>query len=246
MRLLPPGLILGLLALPISRSGDPPVTLPAFPAPDGGVLFEPPIPLPWDSLVPGPLRQPALEADSARRLDLFAQRDDFGATEVSFPLPLPAQLADRRYYLIDSTGAYETRPTGLRGTVRIEWRGAGAAVQAVRAFGQLHAAARFPGSQGFILVTNEPVTLQTGASHLSSDALLAPSGGTYPHQGTPFWRVLRQQLVRQTAPAPHQWVWVQWVADTAMVEAGCTQRFALFDLNPAPLLVASLDNGCDV
>jgi hypothetical protein len=246
MRFLLSALILGVLSLPITRPGDPPTIFPASSAPGGGVLFDSPMPVPWDSLVPASLRQPALEADSSRRLALFAQHDEFGGTEVTFPLPLPALLAGRRYYLIDSTGAYETRPTDLQGTVRIRWVGAGATVESVGAFGKVHAAARFPGSQGFVVVTGEPMRLQTEPSHFSSDALLAPGGGTYPHRGTSFWQVLQQQLVRETAPTPHQWVWVQWAPDSAMLEAGCSERFALFDLTPAPVLAASLDDGCDV
>ncbi len=237
--------VFGLLALPAAGSAQTAITLPAYRASDGGVLFDSPIRVAWDSLVPVDLQAPALDADSARRRRLFAQRGMFG-TEVTFPVPLPAEVQARRYYLMDSTGVSEVRPTGLRGTVRLIWARAGPRIDARRTFGQVHASAPVPGSQGFVLVTTQPVTLEVDSSSYTSDALLAPRGEAYPHQGTMFWRIARQYVVRQTAPTRQQWTWVHWMSDTANVEGGCSHRFALFHWDPAPVMVASLSAGCDV
>jgi hypothetical protein len=116
----------------------------------------------------------------------------------------------------------------------------------VEAYGQLLALAP-PGSNGgFILSAGGRVTLLVEPSQLSADRLLAPRSGTYQHQGSPFWEIIRQYRVRQTVPAPDSWVWVQWRADTALVEAGCTLRFSLFHLDPDPVQLATTDTGCDV
>jgi len=239
-------LVVGLLALPAAGSAQTAVTMTAYRSPGGGVLFSPPTPIAWDSLVPADLRPPALEADSVRRRRLFAQRGPNGSTEVTFLVPLPAELQARHYYLMDSTDVYETRPTGLRGVLRIDWRRSAAQIVARRTYGYVHATARVPGSQGFVLVTAQPATLEVDSSHYSSDALLAPRGGTYPYQGTPFWRIAGQYLVRQTAPSAQQWAWIHWAPDSANVEGGCTSRFALFKWDPDPVLVGSLADGCDV
>ena len=245
MRPIRSAVILGLLALPAAGSAQTALTLPAYRAPDNGVLFDSPIPITWDSLVPADLRQPALDADSARRRQLFAQQGMFG-TEVTFPVPLPPALQARRYYLMDSTGVSEVRPSGLMGTVRLIWARAGPRIVARRTFGQVHASVPVSGSQGFVLVTTQPLTLEVDSSSYTSDALLAPRGEAYPHQGTTFWSIAAQYAVRQTAPTRRQWAWVQWMPDTANVEGGCSHRFALFHWDPEPVMVASLSAGCDV
>jgi hypothetical protein len=164
---------------------------------------------------------------------------------VAFDLPLPYDLERRAYHLLDSTGVSEVHPSALRGMARIYWSDS-AQVRTVEAYGQLPAPAP-PGSNGgFILGTGGPVTLLVEPSQLSADGLLAPHGGTYHHQGTPFWEIIRQYRVRQSAPASDSWVWVQRRADTALVEAGCTLRFSLFHLEPDPVRLATTDTGCDV
>jgi hypothetical protein len=220
-----------------------PVIVSAYRSPDR-ILFESPISLNWDSLLPGNLRQPALAADSERRRYLFQQRSDFGTTEVAFILPLPTQLSQRSYSLLDSLGVSEIHPTDLRGTARIQW-GDSAEVKGVQAFGQLQAAPTI-GNGGFVLSSEFPVTLVVEASTLSADQLLAPEGGNYNHKGTRFWHIMREYRIRQTAPTADSWIWVQWQADTGMAEAGCTLRFSLFHLGPVPVQVASTDTGCDV
>jgi hypothetical protein len=238
---------LSLFILGSPAADPPPVVLSAYVTQDALVSFDSPRELPWDSMVPQALRQAALDADPERRRRLFDQRDDYGSsTEVPFPLPLPPSLQDHHYYLLDSTGVYEVRPTHLLGTARIRWADSTPRISAIQAFGTLQAPSRPAGHGGFILVTERPVTLHTERSQLTADALLAPHGGTYPGQGTAFRQIVHQYLVRQTAPSPHRWVWVQWQPDTAMFEIGCTFRFALFDWQTEPTPTATTDDGCDV
>lgn len=242
-----PVVALGLLALRASAPSPSPVIVSAYLGAKGGVVFDSPITLSWDSLVPAELRRAALDADLARRQRLFDQREEmYGMTEVTFPHPLPSALRGRSYYLLDSTGVYETRPTGLLGTVRINWNDSTARIRDVQVYGSIEAPARAGGEGGFVLITESPVTLRVEPSQLTADALLAPRGGTYTGRGMPFREIVRQYVVRQTAPSPDRWVWVQWRPDSAMVEIGCTLRFALFHWQAEPEQVASTDYGCDV
>lgn len=114
------------------RPAAPPIIVSALLTSDG-ILFASPIVLPWDSLLPSSLRPAALAADPGRRRHLFNKRSDFGSTEVPFSLPLPADLRRRTYYLLDSAGTRELRPTGLLGTARITWAGDRDSVEAVKA-----------------------------------------------------------------------------------------------------------------
>ena len=232
-----------LLSLGAGLFDPTPVIVSAYRAPDR-ILFDSPLPINWDSLLPANLRPSALAADSARRRYLFQQRSDFGSTEVAFILPLPAQLGRRSYYLLDSLGASAIRPTDLHGTARIQW-GDSAQVLGVQALGQLQATPTI-GNGGFVLSSGAPVTLVVESSRLSADQLLAPKGNQYPHRGTPFWQIVRQYRIRETAPSANSWIWVQWQADKAMIEAGCSLRFSLFHAGDEPVEVASTDTGCDV
>lgn len=239
-------LVVGLLAWPTSGSSQATMTVPAYAAPDGGVVFDSPIPISWDSLAPMDLRLDALEADSIRVHQLFIDQNMWGHTEVVFTAPLAAELGTWRYYLLASTGVYEVRPTGLQGTTRISWRQDGTRIENVRHFGSLHAPVPSPGSQGFVLITPHPVTLQVDSSNYSPDDLMSPDSAAYAHQGTSFWSIERQYTIRQTAPSAQRWTWVRWMPDTELVEVGCTERYALFSWDPDPVLVASLNAGCDV
>jgi hypothetical protein len=216
-------------------------------ATERGIVFDAPVPVAWDSLLPDSLQPRALRANSARRLALFEQRTpEYGTTEVFYVLPVPPLLEGRFYYLLDSTGLIETRPDSLLGTARIRWAGPFARVETVNAFGQVRVLARRAASGGFILSSDRRLTLAVAPSDLSADALLAPGGGTYLGRGTAFRQILRQYEVREAAPETRRWIWVQWLPDTALLEAGCQFRFTLFqhDLQPAP--IASTDYGCDV
>lgn len=233
----------GLLVAASSRPGPPPVIASAY-ADGGDLLFDAPIALNWDSLLPPALQPAALAGDRARRQQLFDKRSDIGLTEVPFPVALPSVLQRRFYYLLDSAGIREIRPSGLQGTARIRWTGDSAEVGETRAFGGLRA--RVSSRGGFVLSAEQPAALKLESSARLADMLLAPDGGEYPGKGTSFRQIVRQYQVTLTGPAADRWIWVQWLADTAVVEAGCSYRFSFFHLSPEPALVASTDSGCDV
>ena len=98
---------------------------------------------------------------------------------------------------------------------------------------------------GFVMIATDPLRLTMERSDFSVDSLLAERGADYPNRGTPFWRIVRQYQIRQVGGAGDRWVWVQWPADSAMVEGGCTVRMGLFRLGRVPTMVSSLDAGCD-
>ena len=233
----------GLLLAGSSRPGSPPVIVSAY-ADGENLLFDAPIEVNWDSLLPPALQPAALAADRARRQQLFEKRSDFGLTEVPFPVALPSVLHRRFYYLLDSAGIRQIRPSGLQGTARIHWSGDSAEVGETRTFGSLRA--RVGSRGGFVLSTEQPATLKLEPSARSADMLLAPEGGEYQGKGTPFREIIRQYQVTLTRPTADRWIWVQWLADTAVVEAGCSYRFSFFHLTREPALVASTDSGCDV
>jgi len=225
-----------------SKTGSPPVIVSAY-AEAGDLRFDAPIALNWDSLLPQGLRATTLSADRDRLRQLFENRSDYGTTEVPFPVPMPTALRKRYYYLLDSAGVQELRPT-LQGAALIQWAGDSAVVVEVRALGGLRVHSDSHG--GFVLSSEEPTLLVLEPSALSADSLLAPGGGDYWQRGTPFWQIVRQYQIVATAPSADRWVWVQWLADTAMLEAGCSYRFSLFHLTPRPVMVSSTDSGCDV
>ena len=213
---------------------------------DSLVAFDPPTELPWDSLLPPGLRPAALEIDSAGLRRLYGRRDDFGNTELTFPLPVPPSLAQLHYYLLDSTGVHEVHPGGLRGTVRIEWAPKRPTIARVGTFGVLTAEAPAGSHGGFLLVAPTALDLRVAPSHWSADTLLAPHGGTYPGQHTPFRQIVREYQIQTTAPGLARLVWVQWAPDTAMFEAGCSLRYALFRWEADPEVLGTTDDGCDV
>ena len=233
----------GLLLAGSSRPGTAPVIVSAY-ADGENLLFDAPIELNWDSLLPPALTRAALAGDRARRQQLFEKRSDFGLTEVLFPVALPSAVQRRFYYLLDSAGIREIRPSGLQGTARILWAGGSAEVGETRAFGSLRA--RVDSRGGFVFSTEQPATLKLEPSVRSADMLLAPEGGEYQGKGTPFREIIRQYQVTMTRPAADRWILVQWLADTAVVEAGCSYRFSLFNVSREPAMVASTDSGCDV
>ncbi len=210
-----------------------------------GLYFEAPVPLPWESWLPADLQPAALARDAARRLELFAQRSDFGFTEVAFFRPMPPDLQGRYYYLLDPSGVRSIRPTGLRGTARIEWSDSGE-VRAVHAFGHVVAADPGAGPGGFVLVSQQPRRLRVIPSRRTADALLAPTGGTYVGRGTAFWEIVAQYEAVESGPAAGAWVFVQWKPDEAMAEAGCQRRFTLFQTRPVLEQVGTTSDHCDV
>ncbi len=228
-----------------ARSGAAPVIVQAEITRDG-LVFDAPMPLPWGSYVPANLRRAAIVADAARRGRLYADRNDYGHTEITFARRLPVNLSRRMYYFLGAAGVREIRPTGLLGTARIEWAAGGDAIQNVHAFGHLRARAGTMTGGGFVLIAGEPLRLTSAPSAFSADALLAPHGESYKGRGTPFRQIVRQYEIRQDAPTQDRWVWVQWLADEAVVEGGCTTRLTLFHLGPEPAQVVTLDAGCDV
>ena len=239
-----------LLAL-LSASGAPawaqgnPLILSAY-TDDRGLRFDSPIPLPWESWLPPELQQTALAADSGRRQELYARRSEFGITAVAFDLPTTGGIEQRFYYLLDPAGLHLFRPTGLTVTASIKWRESTDEVSAVGTTGQVRATVGAARPGGFVLVTEEPATFVVTPSNLTADDLLAPHGGTFIGQGTPFREILAQYQVRETAPGSGTWIWVQWRPDEGMVEAGCSRRFSLFRLGTEPVEVKTTEDGCNV
>ena len=236
-----------LLAMAVTRpAGPPPVVVSAFT--DGRALrFDSPMELPWANWLPANLQADALNADTPRREELFAQRSDFGSTEVAFSHAVIPELSRRFYYLLDPTGIREIRPTGLAGTARIEWLANSSTVREVQAFGQVVGSLGGAGLGGFVLVSESRLKLVMTPSHLTADALLAPQGGDYVGRGTAFREMVAQYQVRVAgSPQSEGWVWVQWRADEEQVEAGCQRRFSLFRLKPEPAEIATTNYSCDV
>jgi hypothetical protein len=58
--------------------------------------------------------------------------------------------------------------------------------------------------------------------------------------------MVRQYQIRSGGANPDRWVFVQWLADSAGVEASCAYRFSLFRFNPEPVQAVTADSGCDV
>lgn len=237
---------LTLALLPPSVAAQAPTVRSAYLLEDSLVAFDPPTELPWDSLLPARLQAAALEGDSGRLRSLYAKRDDFGNTELTFPLPVPPSLGRLHYYLLDSAGVHEVHPGRLRGTARIEWVPDRPEIAGVRAFGVLTAEAPAGSHGGFVLVAASALDPGVAPSQWSADTLLAPHGGTYSGQHTPFRQIVREYQVETTAPGFGRLVWVQWAPDTAMVEAGCSLRYALFRWELDPEVLATTDDRCDV
>lgn len=210
-----------------------------------GLYFEAPVPLDWESWLPADLQPASLARDAGRRRELLAQRSDFGFTEVAFFRPVPPDLQGRYYYLLDPSGVRPIRPTGLRGTARIEWSEAGE-VRAVHAFGHVLATDPGAGPGGFVLVSEQPRRLRVIPSRRTADALLAPTGGTYVGRGTAFREIVTQYEAVESGPDTGAWLFVQWKPDEAMMEAGCQRRFTLFQTRPVLEQVGRTDDHCDV
>jgi hypothetical protein len=225
--------------------GSPPVILSAYVEADT-LTLEVPQAQPWDAWLPDSLRLTALARDPARRQALFAQRSDVGITDINVPLPVPPELAERYYYLIDSAGERPNLPTALRGTARMTWQTGTPEALAVEVFGKVALALTTPRGGGFVIASGQPLTLSVTPTQWSAHAQLAPQGGTYGGQGTSFWMIVAQVEVAAAPPATERWVFVQWLADTAMVELGCEFQFALFQLDPRPRLAGTTEDGCDV
>lgn len=184
---------------PLAAGANPdPVVVSAY-ADAAGLYFEAPVPLPWERWLPSDLQPASLASDAARRRELFAQRSDFGFSEVAFFRPMPPDLQGRFYYLLDPSGVRPIRPTGLRGTARIEWSDSGE-VRAVHAFGYVLAADPGAGPGGFVLVSEQPRRLRVIPSRRTADALLAPTGGTYVGRGTAFREIVAQYEAVEDRP----------------------------------------------
>jgi hypothetical protein len=118
-------------------------------------------------------------------------------------------------------------------------------VREVRTFGHVVASQGCSGLGGFVLISDRPLMLVAEPSQMAADALLAPGGGTYFGQGTPFREIMAQYRVRG-APGPADWVWIQWREDTELVEGGCERRFSLFRTKPEPSEIGATNYHCDV
>lgn len=239
------GAALGAILWSLGPRGAPPITAAPAYLTAHGTEFDAPDSVPWDSLVPEHLRLASLDRDVARRERLYEARSDIGGTEITFLLPLPAGLAARHFYLLDSTGILPLAPDSLVGRVRIVWEDTGASIRQIRAFGTVRANVPAGRGRGFVLSSAESLRLTLLPSERTADDLLAPDGKPYPLRGTPFWEIVRQYAVTVTGAAPAgPWIWVQWRPDREAREAACEYRFMLF--RPATSDTFSADDGCDV
>lgn len=207
----------------------------------GALLIDSPIELPWDEWVPAKFQSDSLRRDHARRRDYFlqAKQSDYQLFEESYRRPLPAELAAKHYYVVDSTGIRKVVPASLEGVARISWSESDT-VFTVTSYGFLRVADSAIGRGGLVIVAERPLRLTTSPSRLTPDQLLPRDAIGL---GTPFWEVAHQFRIR----GPNlDWVWVQWRPDTANVEAGCQLRVAIYRNGAPGSEIGGLDTECDI
>lgn len=236
------GVTLALAAGPSQAPGD--ITIVSAEGGGSQLLFQPTDSVNWNALLPATMNLATLSRNQELRQKLYADRSDYGFTEASFTSPLSALLQSRFYYLIDSAGVKPIRPSGLKVVARIYWQEDRDSVDHIQSYGYLQSAGTSNG--GFVLVSSRPVKLAAAPAQLSADSLMAPNGGDYIGKGTPFREIVRQYRIVQEGPEQRSWIFVQWEPDSAMFEAGCSHRYTIFTLRPAPTAAGSTDLGCDV
>lgn len=87
--------------------------------PGGG--FRVPVPdsrIPWREMALKTVSLDVERPDAARLRDLYFQKDQFGNAELSFRVPVPTDMEQRRYYAVSDWGLTPLRIRGLVGAAR--------------------------------------------------------------------------------------------------------------------------------
>ncbi len=218
--------------------------IPAIHQDDGSVSFR--LDVPARPHAPDSIRE--LEApprDSARLAEMFANRDMFGNTEVTFTVPAPSVPTDSVYYLVHAGGIALMPLDSVKGTARVVF-GRTATILDIGywAYGFASTATGEPVGGGFMWLGSVEDEFDREPSHATADDLLGPHGEDYEGRGTVFWKMV-SQFALSTLDG-RSYVFVQWAADTALIEAGCVYRFSLFQRQPTVLQIGWVNYGCDV
>ena len=182
------GLILAAGALAADPQPPPAPMVVSALATSGGVVFNAPIPINWDSLLPANLRRAALH---------YYLFDSTGV---------------RRLQPTDLLGSAGIEWVQIVGVDRVSDTDQ---VATVTASGGIRARIEPAPAGGVVMITADPLRLEMERSDFSVDSLLAEQGAAYPFRGTPFWRIVRQYQIRQLGGSGDRWVWVQWPPDSA-------------------------------
>jgi hypothetical protein len=132
----------------------------------------------------------------------------------------------------------------------------GTAIEARRSWGQIYGRPDGGGAEsgGFVLRSESALTFRVTSSTFTPDDLLSQSttigrepNGDYFGRGTSFWHIVTQYRFTVDDDT-RSWVFVQWAADSEMIEAGCQYRYELFELDASgtPSQVVWTSYGCDV
>jgi hypothetical protein len=204
---------------------------------------------PWRESAPRQLQQiSTTPLNRSLEALIRGHEDDFGFASVPFNVRVPADFRSKYYVLVDANGLAAMKLDRLQGVARIPLPDGAAAAREVQFYGDAIASPR-QGSRkvvgGFILITSTRAELAVRPSARTADDLLGFGGVEYFGRGTPF-RSIRAQYELRMASDPSPYVFVQWIPDDELREAGCQYRFTLFKLTPQPTVVSSTDYGCDV
>ena len=204
---------------------------------------------PWRENAPRQLRQISTTSLN-RSLEALIRghEDDFGYASVPFDVRVPADLRSKYYVLVDANGLAAMKIDRLQGIARIPLPDGATATGEVQFYGDVFASPRQMSRKvagGFILITATRAELSVRPSARTADDLLGFGGVEYFGRGTPF-RSIRAQYELRIAPDPSPYVFVQWIPDDELREAGCQYRFTLFKLAQQPTVVSTTDYGCDV
>jgi hypothetical protein len=204
---------------------------------------------PWRENAPRQLRQISTTSLN-RSLEALIRghEDDFGFASVPFDVRVPADLRSKYYVLVDANGLAAMKLDRLQGVARIPLPDGAAAARDVQFYGDAIASPRQTSRKvagGFILVTSTRAELAVRPSARTADDLLGVGGVEYFGRGTPF-RSIRAQYELRIASDPSPYVFIQWIPDDELREAGCQYRFTLFKLTPQPTVVSTTDYACDV
>ena len=220
------------------------VVLSAQHVDDTRVAFMPPG-IDWVRAAPAELRRLQSSAPDAQMTARLREHlDDFGHAVMPYDVVVPGDLKSRPHVLLDAAGATAVQVEQLKGSVRV---GMNDSTQGeAQFFGE--AVARTAGPRraggGFVLAGVAATDVKVGESRRRAADLIDVKE-LEAATSTRFWTIARQYEVRIAGDAT-TYVFVQWVPDDEIHEAGCQYRFTLFKLTPSPVVVASTDYGCDV
>jgi hypothetical protein len=204
---------------------------------------------PWKESAPRQLRQISTTSLN-RSLEALIRghEDDFGFASVPFHVRVPSDLSSKYYVLVDANGLAAMKIDRLQGVARIPLPNGAAAASEVQFYGDAIASPRQPSRKvvgGFILITSTRAELAVRPSARTADDLLGFGGAEYFGRGTLFTSI-RAQYELRIASNSSPYVFVQWIPDDELREAGCQYRFTLFKLTPQPTVVSTTDYGCDI